>query len=187
MDNYSVYMHTSPNGKKYIGITGRDPIKRWNSGSGYNSNSSFYSDIKKYGWKNIKHEVLLSGVSKEEAEYWERTLISKYNTMDPKKGYNLNSGGNHHGSVSKETRRKISENTTPHNKTPCMCVETGIRYNSMADAARDTKLNRNKINSSCLSKGKRSVKGLHFMYIKDGEEAARRQLMKESQTWEWDW
>lgn len=32
---YSVYKYTAPNGKVYIGITGKDPEKRWLNGRGY--------------------------------------------------------------------------------------------------------------------------------------------------------
>ena len=40
---WCVYMHTSPSGKYYIGITSRDPIKRWClTGSGYKKQKMFY-------------------------------------------------------------------------------------------------------------------------------------------------
>ena len=29
-NNFTVYKHTSPNGKVYIGITMQNPIRRWN-------------------------------------------------------------------------------------------------------------------------------------------------------------
>ena len=49
MDNFKVYIHTSPNGKVYIGITSRDAEKRWNNGHNYKPNKHFYSAIQKYG------------------------------------------------------------------------------------------------------------------------------------------
>lgn len=61
---YTVYKHTTPSGKVYIGITGRAVEKRWENGSGYKSNKYFYSAIKKYGWDNIKHEIVCTGLSK---------------------------------------------------------------------------------------------------------------------------
>lgn len=33
--SWTVYMHKSPSGKIYIGITGRKPEKRWDNGNGY--------------------------------------------------------------------------------------------------------------------------------------------------------
>ena len=35
MRKYTVYKHTSPSGKVYIGITCRKPKYRWNNGKGY--------------------------------------------------------------------------------------------------------------------------------------------------------
>ncbi len=32
---YNVYSHTSPSGKKYIGITKQKPEHRWSNGDGY--------------------------------------------------------------------------------------------------------------------------------------------------------
>lgn len=61
---YTVYMHITPSGKRYIGITCRKPEYRWNNGKGYEANEHFYSAINKYGWDNIKHVIVLSGVSR---------------------------------------------------------------------------------------------------------------------------
>lgn len=91
---YTVYKHTSPNGKVYIGITGRSTDIRWNKGNGYHNNKHFYSAITKYGWDNFQHEILYEGLSKEEAETKEQILIKKFNSNNPKYGYNIASGGN---------------------------------------------------------------------------------------------
>ena len=61
---YIVYKHTCPNGKVYIGITSREAKLRWNCGNGYNNNKHFKSAIVKYGWNNIKHEILFDGLTK---------------------------------------------------------------------------------------------------------------------------
>ena len=52
---YTVYKHTSPSGKVYIGVTSLRPKERWSGGAGYVKNKHFYRAIKKYGWENIKH------------------------------------------------------------------------------------------------------------------------------------
>ena len=40
MDNYTVYMHISPSGKKYIGITGQSVERRWGNSVGVNLNTA---------------------------------------------------------------------------------------------------------------------------------------------------
>lgn len=91
-DNYIVYRHTSPSGKVYIGITSRKPNHRWrNGGHGYKSSPKFYNAILKYGWDNIKHEIVLSDISKSEACYAEKYLVKWYKLHNI--SYNLSDGG----------------------------------------------------------------------------------------------
>lgn len=113
MRKYKVYIHECPNKKKYIGITQQDVNKRWNYGNGYKSCVLFYKAIKKYGWKNIKHEILFTDLSKEEAEQKEIELISYYKTNNREYGYNICSGGKGTPShfVSDELKEKISIKT----------------------------------------------------------------------------
>ena len=106
---YLVYMHITPNDKKYIGITSLKPNVRWNSGYGYSHNTLFFRAIKKYGWNNIEHKILLKNLTKEEAEEKEKELISMYKTNNNEYGYNIENGGNSIGKLSKETKRKLSE------------------------------------------------------------------------------
>ena len=87
---YSVYCHTFPNGKKYIGIS-CECEKRWNNGNGYNSQPKMKKAIQKYGWENIKHETVLDGLSKEQANKLEKYLIAELNTIQ--NGYNVTIGG----------------------------------------------------------------------------------------------
>lgn len=84
---WTVYMHTCPNDKKYIGITNREPKIRWARGNGYKK-QMFYNAIEKYGWDNIKHEIMAVVDTLEEAAKIETELIAKYNTADRKYGYN---------------------------------------------------------------------------------------------------
>lgn len=107
---YCVYMHTSPNGKRYVGITCRDPEKRWYKGLGYVGNEHFYRAIKKYGWSNFEHVILEKGLSREQASLTEKELIKKYKSNDEKYGYNIAEGGFGGGHpTSEETKKKISE------------------------------------------------------------------------------
>nr|DAQ12009.1 MAG TPA: intron associated endonuclease [Caudoviricetes sp.] len=107
---WTVYKHTAPNGKVYIGITGQKVKNRWKYGYGYKG-QIFYRAIKKYGWKNIKHEILFEGLTAKQAGEMEQHLIEKYDCIIPK-GYNFSKGGQYgalgmHHSV--ETRKKMSE------------------------------------------------------------------------------
>lgn len=105
---YTVYMHTSPSGKRYIGITSLPVEKRWQKGKGY-QNQVFYRAVQKYGFDNIEHKILYEGLTKDEAEQKEIELIAYYNTTDCRCGYNVDTGGNSIGKHSEETKRKISE------------------------------------------------------------------------------
>lgn len=119
---YSVYMHTCPNGKVYVGITGRNPVNRWKNGNGYKG-SYFHKAIQKYGWANIKHEIVYSGLTKAEAAEIEVRLISEHKSNLREYGYNISSGGEcgRAGAVaSEETRRRLSE----AHKNHCPTAET---------------------------------------------------------------
>lgn len=80
-NKFTLYRHISPSGKVYIGITSQPVEHRWNHGKGYTNNSKktlFKSTIEKYGWDNIKHEVLFTHLSKEKAKSLEIELIRHY-------------------------------------------------------------------------------------------------------------
>ena len=109
-DSYFVYMHISPNGKRYIGIT-QNYDKRWRNGLGYWKNKYFYNAIKKYGWDNFKHEIIAKDLSLHDAEIMEIELISKYNSNNRQFGYNHAEGGkiNRGYKLNNETRKRLSE------------------------------------------------------------------------------
>lgn len=116
-NTWCVYMHTSPSGKVYIGITGRKPEYRWQNGDGYLKKSkngeykqpAMANAVLKYGWDNFKHIIFAENLSKEQAENFERLLIALWKTNDCRYGYNIREGGGSTGKASKETRKKISE------------------------------------------------------------------------------
>lgn len=109
IDSYSVYKHTTPNNKVYIGITSVDVKQRWRNG--YKHNAYFSNAIQKYGWDNIKHEILFNGLTKEEACQKEIELIALYKSNQKGFGYNLSSGGESHEGckASEELRKKLSD------------------------------------------------------------------------------
>ena len=81
---YSVYVHTAPNGKRYVGITSKPVLERWREGNGYYRNTHFYNAIKKYGWGRITHDVISDGLTKEKACLLEIELILKYKSNNKK-------------------------------------------------------------------------------------------------------
>lgn len=111
---YSVYIHTTPSGKVYVGMTGRDPLVRWRNGTGYSGSKYFDHAIKKYGWENIKHEVVLTNLTKQEACNAEKELIKKYDSTNMEKGYNRTFGGEEGLVFTPETKKKISEKSRQH-------------------------------------------------------------------------
>lgn len=87
---FYVYVHTVPNGKIYIGQT-KNPLRRWNRGDGYIDNRPFYKDIMVYGWDNIKHEIIASFETAEQAKSLESVLIALLQSEDEAYGYNQTS------------------------------------------------------------------------------------------------
>ena len=165
--NYTVYKHTFPNNKIYIGITQQQPEKRWKKGLGYDSHQKIMKRaIKKYGWDNIKHEILFQNLSKDEACKKEIDLIAFYDSTNKEKGYNISQGGEgtigvkpseaskqknriaHLGKkASLETRKKISES----NKGHCVNEETKRKIGNA---------NRGRVkNEETIQKWKESHKG----------------------------
>lgn len=109
MENYKVYKHTFPNGKVYIGITSKKNVKeRWGENGKYYKGQFVYRAIRKYGWNNIKHEVLFEDLTKDQAEQKEIELIALYESNKRNKGYNIQNGGNTQGTMAVSTREKIS-------------------------------------------------------------------------------
>lgn len=107
-DTYCVYKHTSPSGKVYIGITSREPTIRWRNGKGYELCTAFNRAIEKYGWENIRHEILYESLDKETACAKEQELIAEHRSNEPEYGYNLTSGGEHY-EANAEWRERLSK------------------------------------------------------------------------------
>lgn len=124
-----------------------NPKRRWaNNGKEYmpkdGCNSRFWGAIKKYGWSNFKHEILISGLTRKEAEQAEIDTIAKYDATNRYKGYNIAHGRNggkvykvhprgmlgHHQT---ELEKKVhSEMLSDHTKNPMTngTVIWGVTY-----------------------------------------------------------
>lgn len=112
---YTVYKHTTPSGKVYVGITKQNPKKRWQNGNGYKKNEYFYRAILKYGWKNIEHEIICQApMSAAQAGAVEKSFIALYDSTNPDKGYNHSIGGDCSATgarFTEERRKNASEKT----------------------------------------------------------------------------
>ena len=104
---YYVYVHTCPDGKRYVGQTSNSPEIRWKEGFGYRTQTTFFTAIVKFGWLNIKHEIIKVG-SREEMFELERSLIERYRTTDPKFGYNVSKGCSARDPKSRQKRQPLS-------------------------------------------------------------------------------
>lgn len=87
----SVYVHTFPNKKRYVGITTVKPEKRWANGAGYKAQPKVFEAILEYGWDNIEHSIVANNIPLKEAQQMERKLITEYDSIV--NGYNVAKGG----------------------------------------------------------------------------------------------
>lgn len=90
---WTVYVHISPGGKAYVGITSRKVADRWKNGNGYKNNTHFWRAIERYGWENFQHEIIAEHLTKSEACEFEKAMIKALNSNDYNYGYNISAGG----------------------------------------------------------------------------------------------
>lgn len=133
--SYTVYKHTSPSGKVYIGITKRRPSKRYDSGRGYNHCPHMKAAIDKYGWENFSHEILAEGLTQLEAEIEEVSYIGAYHSNLPEYGYNVTSGGEHASEMTDAGRRRLREMMTGDNN-PSRRIGSPMKGKKHTDEAR---------------------------------------------------
>ena len=168
--SWTVYRHITPNGKSYIGITSDKPEHRWKNGRGYRENTPFGKAIEKYGWDNIKHEILDTNIDEFEAKCLEEYYIFSYQTYigfkDDCKGYNCTLGGE--GSLgyiaTEESRKKISESNKGRNVWNK--GKKGKQHHSEETKIKMSEAHKGQI---AWNKGKQSHnKGKHRVYHEDG-------------------
>ena len=149
--NYTVYAHITPDGKAYVGCTGQNILRRWKNGTHY-SNKRFNAAILKYGWDNIEHRIIKSGLTFEEAKVLESKYIAEFDSRNPNKGYNVMPGGRNNYEARCNARGYSSRDPVR-----VQCVETGIVYPSIMEAERQTCAHQPDITRSL--QGKRSFAG----------------------------
>ena len=112
---YTVYQHRNlKNGKSYIGMTSKEPKRRWRSGWGYKNNLRMWSDIQNSDWnKDWEHNILGQFEDKQEALNVEEMFIWLFDSTN--EGYNISTYGGSSYKRTEETKKKLSEaNTGKH-------------------------------------------------------------------------
>lgn len=148
---WTIYKHTSPSGKSYIGLTSKDPEKRWLEGAGYNPKTKFGKAIIKYGWHNFTHEILETEIDTlAVAQEREKYYIKFFDSF--KNGYNSTEGGD---SVAPDIiqKRKV------------VCYETQEVFDSTVAAGEKYQIEHSNISRAC--KTGIAAKGKHFLYLED--------------------
>lgn len=175
-------IQNNDNGKVYIGqsknILHRKSCHKYDLKNNRHASEEMQKDYN-ISPASFSFEVLCE-CKKEDLNELEVFYIKKYNSAE--KGYNTEQGGN--SPMSEKTKRKLSAAmmgnksmngikltdewkrnlslSQPHKKR-VECIETGVIYESFADASRKTGLNRTKIVSCCTGKRK-TTGGFHFKY-----------------------
>jgi group I intron endonuclease len=111
-----IYLQRFPNGKLYAGQSIRLFKRMSNYRNGKGANPHHSNAIEKHGWSNVN--VLAIKCPWYMLDTIEIFLISFYDLMDSKKGYNKQSGGRKNWHMSKETRAKISAALKGKKRTP---------------------------------------------------------------------
>lgn len=187
-EKYTIYRHITPENKSYIGVTKLKVNDRFQNGNGYKNCSRFKKAIDKYGWENIKHEILYISNDKEEALLKEIEFISLFKSNDENYGYNIERGGskknlvgkynsfygNHHTFEQKqkwslERKGKLAWNRNKYgkiNKTNkrVKCVETGKIFECVRDVERQLNIIHSSI-SKCCNKKIKTAGGYHWEFI----------------------
>lgn len=163
-----IYVHINKlNGKAYVGQTVQTLQKRWGRGSSYSTCPCFYKAIQKYGWDNFEHKILECGLDDAELNEREKYWIEKYNSIQ--NGYNIQEGGSIQH-LTEEHKEKIKLSNIKTLGKQVICLNTGIIYDSITSAKKDTGAEH--ISACCSGKIKTAGKdengnALLWKYVED--------------------
>lgn len=171
MKKYFIYKYTFPNGKVYVGQS-CEGSHRYGNKSSYKTQVVYRAMCK---YPDYQKEIL-SYCCEYLVDYLESYYISKYDSMNPENGYNMESGGNENKHISEDTKKKISEfqkGKTLSDDTKkkiskslsinVYCVELDKEFYGIREAARELGLSGSAISKCCRGKYK-STGGYHFRY-----------------------
>lgn len=94
------------NNKVYVGQTWRPLKERFRTYR--KSQPHLFNAITKYGKDNFYYQILTVVNTQERADYWEGYFLTKFDTMDNDKGYNLRGPGGSRGQFSQTSKDKMS-------------------------------------------------------------------------------
>jgi group I intron endonuclease len=94
------------NNKVYVGQTWRALKERFRTYR--KSQPHLFNAIEKYGKDNFYYEVLTIALTQEVADYWEGYFITKYDSTNNDKGYNIRGPGGSRGKFSQISKDKMS-------------------------------------------------------------------------------
>lgn len=165
---YTVYKHIAPNGMSYIGVTDREPAKRYGeNGEGYRNNELFYADIQKFGWDNFTHLVLYEHKSEKYAYMKEFLLTYQENTVWPN-GYNLQGGGKRGYRRSQYVREKISAaNRKPIKQIDPLTGEVLAIWPGVRQVAKELGINAGHISEATRHKRRHTAGGFSWEYVEE--------------------
>lgn len=108
--SWKVYLHVSKvDGRIYCGITSQRIQQRWQYGSGYKGCAYFANAIRKYGWDNFHHIILMRNGTKEDAMLLEKAIILMCNLQNPNFGFNIDDGGKGGSVISEDGKKRLHD------------------------------------------------------------------------------
>lgn len=139
---------------------------------GYQHNDRMVNAVKQCGRRNLKGEILASGLTRDEASETEKRLIAEYDSTNPDIGYNVSYGGVctfaglehteahkkymsdlYRGrTFSSETIQRMRESHAKE-RYPCVAMDENgnivKRYESLGEAAADLGCHKTNVSRAC--------------------------------------
>ena len=109
---YIVYVHITPDGMHYYGVT-NNPKHRWQGNGRLYKTTALQPYIEKFGWDNIQHIILFENQSKEDALSIEDSLIisgwEKGNCINQRRSGNVSKEEGYYREHQREYREENRE------------------------------------------------------------------------------
>lgn len=164
--NWIVYLLISPSKKVYVGITSKEPHRRWSYGNNYSIKSIIRKAIDKYGWDNFKH-IVFCKTTESKAKLLEKTLIGYYKRHN--RSYNITDGGDGILGYRFSDEQKAKMSIIQKNKAPFKWSEEAKNRN------RGKRRDMSGLNNPNYGNHKIAGKN-NFMYGKTHTEEAKRKI-----------